>query len=242
MAMNVSEIMNREIFSLRPAEKIEDALDDLVFLGISGAPVIDDTGALLGMLSWREAVVRAGGHSVRERMTSPAATVSQDAHIREAARILDHTGYHRLVVVNDRSHPVGVVSVLDVMRGLTGAPAAHPAAFPHFDGATQLSWSDDTLLDLDHLSAAPAGPGVLVLVTGAAHIPDRIVWCEETPELRRRVREILTQPQGQPGIRYWLDRGTLRFRCAVCPDSDRRALALDVLRARAATPIGSVVS
>jgi CBS domain-containing protein len=141
------------------------------------------------------------------------------------------TGYPRLVVVDDKRHLVGVVSSLDVIRGLVGIPAEHPGPFPHFDAATGLVWTDDHILSDAHLDQAPDGPGVLVLVSGAASIPDRVVWAEESTNLRQRVSDILTRPQGEPPIRFWLERGTLRFRCAASADPAERRRAVAVLRA-----------
>ena len=42
------------------------------------------------------------------------------ATIQEAARRIGETGHHRLVVVDARDRPVGIVSSLDIVRGLIG--------------------------------------------------------------------------------------------------------------------------
>jgi CBS domain protein len=228
--------MNRELFSMGPEESVEAALQAIIALGITGAPVVDPHGVPLGHVSLRDLVKDRAGTTAGDRMTRPAATVSAEARIAEAARRLARSNYHRLIVVDESGRAVGMVSSLDVIRGLLGLPAPHPAAFPHLDSETGLSWSDDLPLDLDEIGAAPDGPGVLVLLCGGAGTPDRIVWAEASERLRNRLKEMLTTTQTEL-LAAWLEHGSLRFRLASAPDPVERSEALaTVLRRAAATP------
>ena len=236
MAMRVQEIMNRELFSVGPAEKADSTLQAILALGITGAPVVDERGVPLGHVSLRDLVRDGAGTTAGDRMTRPAATVPAEARISEAARRLSKSGYHRLIVVDERGRAVGMVSSLDVIRGLLGLPAPHPAAFPHLDWETGLSWSDDLPLETGEIAAAPEGPGVLVLLFGGAGVSDRIVWAESSEDLRGRLRQMLMTPQAEL-LAAWLEHGGLRFRVASAPDPAERAEALaTVLRRAAATP------
>lgn len=233
MASKVREIMNRELFSVRPQHSAEDALNGILALGITGAPVVDDDGRPLGMVSLRDLVTRKGA-CASELMTSPAATVPAEAPIAEAAHLLAETGYHRLVVVDWDGRAVGVVSSLDVIRGLTGFPAAHPAAFPHLDPHTQLTWTDDRPLDEAHLDPALSGPGLIVLVHGGAAVPERVVWAESAEDVHARLEDIVSRPQDeQPVLAWWLARGDLRYRVASAVDPARRESVLPRLLAEA---------
>jgi CBS domain-containing protein len=233
MAIRVREIMNRELFSLGPEEKAEAALQAILALGITGAPVVDPHGVPMGHVSLRDLVKEHAGTTARDRMTQPAATVSAEARIAEAARRLARTGYHRLIVVDEGGRAVGMVSSLDVIRGLLGLPAPHPPAFPHLDSETGLSWSDDLALDLDEIGAAPDGPGLLVLLCGGAAMSDRVVWAESSERLRSRLNEILTTTQADL-LAAWLEHGSLRFRVASAPDPVERSEALAIVLRRAA--------
>jgi hypothetical protein len=108
-----------------------------------------------------------------------------------------------------------IVSVLDVLRAMLGIPARHDAAFPHWDAATQSSWTDEWPLDEAHASQAPDGAGVLVLVRGLLGETDAVVWVEACANVRNRI-ETLTAlaSSGEPALARLLERHDLRFRAA----------------------------
>jgi hypothetical protein len=235
MAIRVVEIMNREVFSLSPGEPADDALADLIALGISGAPVVDEEGRPLGVVSLRDLAGRRHGDTAGQIMTRPAAVVRQEEAIAQAGRVLAQTGYHRLVVVDGEGRAAGVVSALDVLRGLLGLPAVHPAAFPHLDPELGLVWTDEQPLVAGGLEGAPDGPGLIVLTHGAAGIPERVVWVESAQDVYTRLTDMVSGPQTeQPVLAYWLGRGPLRFRAAAVPQADLRRRALERVRRRGA--------
>jgi CBS domain-containing protein len=91
---------------------------------VSGLPVVDATGAIVGVVSRTDilgesprvsALVR--GHADRllvgELMSSPAITVSITTTLREAARVMRDARIHRVVVVDETARPVGVLSASD---------------------------------------------------------------------------------------------------------------------------------
>lgn len=232
MSSRVREIMNRELFSVRPSDLTSQALNGILALGITGAPVVDDNGRPLGMVALRDLVGRIGTRA-GDLMTSPAMTIRSDEPIAEAGHRLAETGRHRLVVVDAEGRAIGVVSALDVIRGLLGLPIAHPAAFPHLDEETHLTWTDDVPMDLDHLDVAPDGPGLLQLVHGGAGLPERVVWIESCENVYTRLTDMLAEPQrDQPILSWWLAQKPLRFRAAAAADPVERRKALEVLRAR----------
>jgi CBS domain-containing protein len=49
--MSVNNVMTREVVSIRASEEVKDAWLLLMEMDISGAPVVDDNGALVGILS-----------------------------------------------------------------------------------------------------------------------------------------------------------------------------------------------
>ena len=49
--MSVKNAMTREVISIRASDKVKDAWLVMMEAGISGAPVVDDSGSLLGILS-----------------------------------------------------------------------------------------------------------------------------------------------------------------------------------------------
>lgn len=225
MALKVCEIMNNELFWVAPEEHAEDVLGYILALGITGVPVLDREHRPIGMVSFRDLGWDRAG-TVGQVMNKPALSVRSTAGIEEAARLMAETGYHRLPVVDEQGHATGVVSVLDVVRGLVGAPAPHPAQFPHYDGDRGLTWTDDTPLEADRIEAAPDAPGVILLVQGGRSVLDHVVWAEAANNLRRRLLDLTSLPQtGQPLLTRILERPNLRFRAAEVRDP-RRARAI----------------
>lgn len=234
MAVVVEEIMNRELFSARPTESARDALGYIRLLGISTSPVVDEDGALLGMISLRDLLGDTEGVTVADRMSAPVATVPARAPIERAAELMGEAGFHRLVVVDEQARPVGIVSSLDVVRGLIGMPARHPPVFPHLDAATGVAWTDDTVLELDRVEIAPDGPGVLVLVHGGAGLREKVVWAESCNNVRSRLIDMLSTPQDHvPIVAHWLERGGMRFRAASLDDRESRERVASQMRERA---------
>ena len=126
----------------------------------------------------------------------------------------------------ERGHVTGVVSAIDVIRGLLGLPAVHPAGFPHLDAETHLTWTDDVPLDLDHLEWAPDGPGVVQIIHGGAGMSDAVVWVEACENCYTRLTDMLAEPQSdQPNLSWWLRHQPLRFRAAAASDAAQRAHA-----------------
>ena len=85
MALTVAEIMSRELYTVRPCDAAEDALDGILALAISGALVLDDERRPLGTVSVRNLVGRRPGDRVADRMTTPAMTVCESAQ-RDGSR------------------------------------------------------------------------------------------------------------------------------------------------------------
>lgn len=221
MACTVDEIMNRELFAARPGDRAGDLAKQLLALGISGAPVVELDGRPVGFVSLCDLFVADDDVAVLTLMSVPAETVSASATITEAAARMCAVGRHHLVCVDASGCAVGMLGSLDVLRGVTGRPVPHPSAFPHYEPATGLVWSDDAPLDAEHARELPSAPGVFVLVHAARGRPNRLVWSEATEDVRARLLELVgdaTSPLrllGLPGGS--VARGAVWFRWATPP-------------------------
>jgi CBS domain-containing protein len=99
---------------------------------ISGMPVVDADGLLVGVISETD-VVRARaterlwsrwpGLRVRHLMHAPVLTADRQMGIEEAAILMERAHVHRLVVVDDSQvRPIGVISTSDLVRALARRP------------------------------------------------------------------------------------------------------------------------
>ena len=92
---------------------------------ISGLPVVDGTGRLVGVISQTDLLSvsgtpvgdlirgRANRLRVGELMSSPAITIPITATLVEAARLMRDVRVHRLVAVDDAGRILGVLSATD---------------------------------------------------------------------------------------------------------------------------------
>ncbi|MBI2494543.1 MAG: CBS domain-containing protein [Candidatus Rokubacteria bacterium] len=149
----VEEIMTRDVIAVAPDTTIHAVARLLVDHGISGVPVVDDQGAVVGILSEGDLIVRqkarprppwwalflsdgeqlardyqkAMGTTVAEVMTRPVISVRPSASIGAAAALLDRHRVRRLPVL-DEGRLVGIVSRGDLVKALAmGAPDAAEA-------------------------------------------------------------------------------------------------------------------
>ena len=124
-ARTVGEVMTANPISIAETASLAEASGILESKMITGLPVIDDAGTLVGVLSQTDLIrVRADQHlasnwrglAVGEVMTRPALTIAVTATLNEAARQMDERGVHRLVVTNQAATPIGIISTSDLTR------------------------------------------------------------------------------------------------------------------------------
>lgn len=130
--LTVGDVMSPAPYCLSTDSTLGCALKVLGELHLSGAPVLDDRGTVVGVISTSdllgpvEQVVEGtlSAAALRqlplERFASrPAITIHPDQPLVEACRLMDRSGVHRLVVTNGRGVPVGVISTWDAAVALS---------------------------------------------------------------------------------------------------------------------------
>ena len=130
--ITVNELMTPDPIVIDESATVDEAVRLLEENDISGMPVIDREGVLLGVISQTDIVrARAVGHlwhrwpglRVRHLMHSPALTADRSMTLEEAAQMMERSHVHRLVVVDDdQTTPVGVISTTDLVRALARRP------------------------------------------------------------------------------------------------------------------------
>lgn len=121
----VKDYMTGKVVTFSPQSDVLDAIEELVGHGIAGAPVVDDNGNLVGMLSEFDCLriaLTAGYHSehggpVADYMSQDPQTVDAHMSIVDLAALFLESGFRRYPVVKD-NRLVGQISRRDVLRAL----------------------------------------------------------------------------------------------------------------------------
>jgi len=145
--ITVSQIMTTELITLTPETEITKAAEILLTNRINGAPVVDETGRLVGILCQSDLVAqqknlpvptvfsllegyiqlstrkiekqvkKIAALTVAEAMTPDPVTVRPDTGIEAVAALMVDNNFHTLPVLDDQTL-VGIVGKEDVLRTL----------------------------------------------------------------------------------------------------------------------------
>lgn len=139
--MRISELMTTGVITVGPDASLKEAARRMLEAGVSGLPVTDDDGALVGIITeadfvsseaTRRAEKRAGllrfftgerdlpseERKVGDVMTADVEVIGPDADHAEAARLMEREGIKRIPVVED-DRLVGLISRTDMLRAFT---------------------------------------------------------------------------------------------------------------------------
>jgi CBS domain-containing protein len=95
---------------------------------VSGLPVVDELGALVGVVSQTDLMylTRPRVRSLMERwetpltvqeiMSAPPVTVPSTMSLQNAARVMSEHDVHRVVAVDRKARPIGVLSATDFVQ------------------------------------------------------------------------------------------------------------------------------
>ena len=119
----VRDHMDTHVYSLKPEVEILDAVGFLLEHRVTGAPVVDDAGHLVGMLTEKDCLklIATGADADRPRgtvadfMTTAVTTISPDTDVYYAAGLFLHQGFRRFPVV-EAGRLVGAITRFDILR------------------------------------------------------------------------------------------------------------------------------
>jgi CBS domain-containing protein len=139
--MKIKDLMRTDVVTVTPSTSLKDAAALLVEHGISGLPVCDDDGTVVGVVSEADILVKEGGPSEREgllawvlggdvpaeaakfhartvgeAMTAPAITTGPHRLVASAARAMVEHRIKRLPVVDLGGTLLGIVTRFDLIR------------------------------------------------------------------------------------------------------------------------------
>jgi CBS domain-containing protein len=126
----VELLMTRSPVVVGEDEPIAAVAELLAGFEISGLPVVDSADHLVGVISQTDLVRLRGstlpwtgwhGLMVRDLMSKPAKTIAGSSALDAAARQMTAEGVSRLVVVDSRQIPIGVIARSDLVREIADA-------------------------------------------------------------------------------------------------------------------------
>lgn len=123
--LRVRDYMTRELLTVAPHVEITQVVRMLIDHDVSGALVVDDAGALLGVLTERDCIAVASGAGyydewggpARDYMSSPVETVAPDDNLVDVAVRMTNSHFRRFPVL-ENERVVGLISRRDVLKAL----------------------------------------------------------------------------------------------------------------------------
>jgi CBS domain-containing protein len=111
--------MTRSVLSVGPHDTVEAATATLVETGVSGLPVLDAEGRLVGVVSQTDLLRPPASASVEEVMMPVTFTLRETDSLARAAALMAAEQIHRIPIVDADGRVLGIVTTLDVVRWLT---------------------------------------------------------------------------------------------------------------------------
>ncbi|MGZ8513570.1 MAG: CBS domain-containing protein [Candidatus Limnocylindrales bacterium] len=212
--------MTRTVISVRSWTPLKEVAQLLLERRISGVPVVNDDGVLLGVVSEGDFLMKEqGAEAIRHRplarifgesrtsraslakfqaltagqaMTAPALTIASDRRISEAAALMTARGVNRLPVV-DAGRLVGIVTRADLVR-----------AYIRSDDELAATIRDDVLLRILWLDPAQF---TVAVRNGVASISGRVERRSTAEMVERAVSMVPGIVDVEPDLTWALDDG-----------------------------------
>jgi CBS domain-containing protein len=169
ISLKVRDVMTQEVVTVEPETPLKDVARLMIEYGVSGIPVVDPTGLVVGVVSEADLLVKERGEdglsrrplawllgeskqaerelvkikavAARDAMTRPAVTIGPDRPLREAADLMIRDRVNRLPVVGRAGRLVGIVTRADVVRAFS-RPDAEIAGIVRDEIVVRTMWID----------------------------------------------------------------------------------------------------
>jgi CBS domain-containing protein len=190
--MKAKDVMTRNVISIAPDASVFEALRLMLQHKISGLPVVDRAGSVVGIVTegdflrraetgterkrprWLEFIVgpgrlagdyiRSHARRVDEVMTYNVETVTQDAQLGDIVALMERHRIKRVPVVRD-GQVVGIVSRANLLRALASIAAEIPPG-PQSDEAIH----EGVLAELDRQSWGPRSSIDVIVRNGVVEL------------------------------------------------------------------------
>ena len=114
--MVAKDIMTKEIITVSPTTGVKKLAMTLVKNQISGAPVVDKNGKIIGVVSEAD-IIGKKGKDVRAIMSKKVISVAEDTPVEAIAQLMTTHKITRLPVMRD-DKVIGIVSRADIVNAI----------------------------------------------------------------------------------------------------------------------------
>ena len=193
--MKAAEVMSLGVATVRPDAAVSEAARIMLQFGVSGLPVIDSAGHLVGIVTegdflrrtetgterkrsrWLEFLlgpgrmaeeyVRSHGRKVQEIMTPEVVTVSEDTPLQEVVDLMETRRIKRVPVVSkvDGHKVVGIISRANLVQALARLAEETPSSNPDDEAMRKR-----ILAELDGQSWSPGSLINVIVHNGVAEL------------------------------------------------------------------------
>jgi len=208
--MNASEIMTRNVVTVSPDTSVPELVNLLLSRNISGAPVVDAAGMLVGVVTEGDLVrraelgtekkrggwlsfftgtatmaqeyVRSHATKVSDIMSAGVVAVERDTPLAEIADLMEDKHIRRVPVV-DAGKVIGIVSRANLLRAWASLPAEPAPA-----NADDSSIRNALLQELAHQNWTRRPENSVVVTEGVVHL-----WGLAATEEEKRALELAAE-------------------------------------------------
>lgn len=123
-SLTVSDVMTAQVVPVTPEFALEKIGELFAAKGISSAPVVDERGECVGIISAVDCVCgpkTIAGRLVQDVMSRAVKLVNAREPLLKAAQIMCANHIHRLPVTDESHHLVGVISTMDIVAAMLNA-------------------------------------------------------------------------------------------------------------------------
>lgn len=127
--MKVKDIMSNKIISIKPTETLTEASKLMKGNRISCLPIMSENGEEIEGIITTTDLVNIYTSADKEMhmdpwspvskfMSSPVVTISPDAEVKEASKVMNEKHFHHLIVVDSNKKMLGLISSLDIAKAI----------------------------------------------------------------------------------------------------------------------------
>jgi CBS domain-containing protein len=114
--MVAKDIMTRDVITASPALSVKELAMLLIKNQISGVPVADEHGKIVGLVSEADIIAKKG-KQVQAIMSQQIVSVAEEASVEEIAQLMTTHRIKRVPVMN-HGRLVGIVSRADIVNSI----------------------------------------------------------------------------------------------------------------------------